>query len=173
MTVEHSFRQFSILRDDGTSGVCIVQNIARSDEFRVMAGGEEFKLTVFELEQLGQWALTAAEARKPTRLRMTEEKKADVAEYRKEIEGAIKWARGHQRNEHRVTGNGEGTPYGILADAAEKYLATLPKPMWTVRAWKFKDGPFENNSWPTWTEAMRDANGFLSRGYNKVEIEAP
>lgn len=165
MTVEHSWRQFSILRDDGTSGVCIVQNIARSDEFRVMAGGEEFKLTVFELEQLGRWALTAAEARKPTRLRTTEEKEASIMNDRKLVR-AIAFAR-------KNPGMFVPDHVTVLADAAEKYLATLPKPMWTVRAWKFKDSPFENNSWPTWTEAMRDANGFLSRGYNKVEIEAP
>lgn len=63
---------------------------------------------------------------------------------------------------------------GILADAAEAYLSTLPPPAWKVRAYyRPNSEEFEAFEYPTEIEARQQAHYLITGGVRKVEIEAP
>lgn len=97
-----------------------------------------------------------------------------MIEDRKVVEQAIEWAR-HEDSALRGQWVQPRPPsvYTLLADAAEKWLATQPKPEWKVRVWRHGGDVFELRAFDTALEALMDANVLLDGGARKVEIEKP
>lgn len=85
---------------------------------------------------------------------------------RKKLEEALVEAQSFEKS-------GWAAGWFVIMEAAEAHLASLPKPMWKVRAWKDDGAIFGSRSWLTAEEAMSDAMSWLACSCRKVEIEAP
>lgn len=87
---------------------------------------------------------------------------------RKKLETAVEWARKSLMQSALMP------DIGVLVEAAEAHLATLPKPMWQVKVWiRPVQPPFLFEEVDAVQAGMR-AMAFLSdRPAFKIEIEAP
>lgn len=92
-----------------------------------------------------------------------------MTEDRKAVEQAIEWARARY-GQMTVP---ERFHFSILADAAEKWLATQPEPLWKVRVWQGETGPGGLTEWKTEQRALLHASSAFTAGARKVEIEKP
>lgn len=96
-----------------------------------------------------------------------------MSDDRKAVEWSIHWAR-TRANEAKTRENTSRNTYlDVLADAAEKWLATLPEPRWKVRVWRDKTDVHEVLEWMTEEDALVSASASLRCGHRKVEIEKP
>lgn len=65
------------------------------------------------------------------------------------------------------------TAVGVLVEAAEAVLASMPKPMWKVRAWYGENDHHSNGTFATQAAARSEAMTALMDGARKVEVVGP
>jgi hypothetical protein len=88
-----------------------------------------------------------------------------------DLEDAIAWARAQMR--YLADANVARGYYTLLADAAEKHLATLPKPVWRVKAWGPTGGAYAIYERDNRAEAASKAAQEFALGARMVEIIEP